>query len=160
MQIPPAPPPPPTADWSPSVRGTLWTAVFAANLPLPGLLGWIYTSYYGGTVGMLAAVVLLYAVGLALCVRTDGLGPVLIRGGTWVALGHIFPIMQLGAGVAALWLFDRAWMPERRTAEMEGKAFAVTVVTGMILAAATFVLGGGYFLLRSAPTTEQVEDYG
>jgi hypothetical protein len=158
MHIPPAPiADPPAAHrhhW-----GWYWSVAFAANLPIPAFLGWEYTAANGGLIGMSLAVVALYTVGLRLCATGPDLRRVLVRGAARSAACQLFPVPQLVAGIIALFAFNQVWRPEDGFgAEVRG--LVVTVMTGVPLALFAFLLGGGWGLLRTAPATEQAEDYG
>jgi hypothetical protein len=129
------------------------------NLPVAGLLGWEYTVTNGGFVGMYVGALLMYAVGFGLCATGPELRRTLIRGAAIIAGLQLFPVLQLAAGIVALLVFNQIWRPEDWFgANVRG--FVVTVMTGMPLGLLAFLLGGGMSLLRTAPPTEQVEDYG
>lgn len=163
MFPPPAPiPEPPTQEAGPSgLRwGLLWTLIFAGNLCLPLALGVRWTSIRGGEIGMLAAVAVLYAISLVLCLRGGELRPVLLVGAKWVFFGQFVPILQFAAGMAAILISNRIEWPGKDSFGAEVRGFAVTMMTGVLLGGAAFVFGGGLFRFRPTPRTEQVEDYG
>ena len=158
MHIPPAPiADPPAGDhrhW-----GWSWTFAFVANLPLPGAFGWQFTAHNGGVVGMVLAVAVLYAVGLGLCATGPALREVIVSGAVCTTALQLILLPHVVAGAVALFAFNQVWRPtDWFGAEVRG--FAVTMLTAVPIGLLAFLAGGGPRLLRAAPPTEQVADYG
>lgn len=86
----------------PPVRA--WTIVVAANLPVPLFLGvWITNAgSVSGKVGMACGVALIYWLGLRACHRARGAIAAVILGGWFVAASQLYPLLQIGAGLASL----------------------------------------------------------
>jgi hypothetical protein len=128
-------------------RAAEWTGLYAANLVIPLLIGRVATAY-GGGLGMLSAVVAVWAAGLVVCARTVRLSGILFYGAGVVALCQMVPVLQIVAGYFAL----RAWSAvggalDEGGVKSEVGGFAVTLMTAQPLLLAAFVFGGGHRLL-------------
>jgi hypothetical protein len=140
--------------------GLWWTCVFTANLPLLFVLGWEHTANRGGTVGMLLAVAGCYATGFFLCVCEGELRLALTRGGLWVALLQLIPVLHLGFGVVAVLIVGEFPLYPFNSTHRELRGFLLTVLTALPLLLAAFLTGGGLRLFRGPLNTDQTEDYG
>lgn len=121
-----------------------WAAVFALNLVIPGLLGWMSTAG-DGRIGMLLAIFCLLGSGFWTCSRAPGIGFALVVGGVAVALSQAIPVLQIVAGGAAF-AVGKALAFIEPAADLSGVTsatggFVVTLTTGGLLMAAALVAG-------------------
>jgi hypothetical protein len=122
-----------------------WVTVLAANLVLPAQLGWEVTRG-GGRLGLVAAVVLLWAAGHLLLARGPALGEPLVLGGVVTAAAQFFPVLQLMAGLTSLWVVERLTGPPEAhlpfgSGLTDAKAFAATILTAAQVAIVALVFG-------------------
>jgi hypothetical protein len=94
--------PPPRFDW---YRVRWWTFVFVANLPVPLLASW-GAVLEGGGVGLFGGLAILYLLGATVCALRWPIGRSLVQGGIVVALTQLFPMLQVGCGVLAVFIWD------------------------------------------------------
>jgi len=139
-----------------------WSAVFVANLFVPLPLGFLFTSTNGGSVGMFAAILVCWGVGLFFCVRPGRLGRMLIVGGSLVACTQMFIIPHIIVGLLALWVChvtaEAGHFPTTGFwAEVGG--FAATLLTAQLLFVAALWLGGVRRLFSEPPPTTESTDY-
>jgi hypothetical protein len=133
-----------TGQWR---RARDWTDVYVANVFLPLVIGGLVTSN-GGSLGMLCAVLTIWAVGLVVCTRAARLGRVLFAGGKVVAVCQLFPVLQVVSACCAFWAWNAVGGTLNRGGLMsEVGGFAVTLLTAQPLLLAAFVFGGGHRLL-------------
>jgi hypothetical protein len=138
-----------------------WTGVVVLNLPLPLMLGSAVT-HRDGYLGIGLAVLLCWVAGLFVCSQSSRHGPVIIRGGGWVALSQVFPIAQFVAGVGGVLFWEvvsGSGLPGAHGPVAVLGGFVVTLTTAAPLLFFAFVFGGGLGLLRAPPATEQTADY-
>ncbi len=132
-----------------------WAIVFLLNLPIPVFLGSSVVSGIGGYVGMAVGCCLWWGLGIRLCfgaqvrhVRATTVG------GLLVALSQFYPMLQLFAGMFAIFIVnlvvvDMGGGPGRLAMQNPLADFAIsttlTLLTGAILIAVA--LTGGHLLL-------------
>ncbi len=75
-----------------------WAVVFAANLIVPGFLGWMVTRE-GGKLGMLIGTILVFALGCRACFVSRRAMLTVVYGGWVVAASQLFPFLQMLAGM-------------------------------------------------------------
>lgn len=75
-----------------------WLVVFAINLPIPLWFGWSFAEG-DGRAGVIAALPLIFAIGIFGCGVARKVGLALVVGGVIVALSQFFPVLQIVAGV-------------------------------------------------------------
>lgn len=92
-----------STDWRRAAG--LWTAVFAANLPVLVAFA-VNVAAGGGWVGMLVAGVAYWLAGLVV-VQLEAVRPILLVGSAMVALTQIFPLLHVVAAVVAANLWER-----------------------------------------------------
>lgn len=133
-----------------------WFFVFALNLIVPALIGWQMTED-GGRIGMLAAGMLLLAVGYWICAVARQLGFALVVGGVAVALSQVFPILQMTAGIVSCALAEAMGLYSSGddvnplgTVAGDVGSFALTLITGGLLMAAALAVGLALRVLRAA----------
>ena len=124
-----------------------WTAVFAGNLLVPLILGWLVAGGPAGRVGLVLAVVVYWGLGLAACAGDGRRIRPLLAGGILVGISQLVPLAQIWAGMAALrfWstisgdpgtyddMYDPPWPMMR--------GFALTAATGAILLVLAELIG-------------------
>jgi hypothetical protein len=130
-----------------------WSLVYGANLVLPLPLS-LAVCGKGGQVGVMFGAGLVWAVGLIVCLRPGRLRGVLLRGASVVAWTQFCPVLQIGAGLLALWTGDE--VARSLNLQVEGPVaevgfFLVTLLTAQPLLLAAFVFGGGHRLLFDDP---------
>ena len=127
-----------------------WTGVFAANLVIPGIAAQGLSKPLD-LLGIGLGFTALWTLGAAICLRNNRLRPMLLVGGTAVAISQVIPILQLlasGIGVA----LGRVRLEPRGPgikqilpilAEGQPIALAIgTLITGVHLIAGALVIGG------------------
>jgi hypothetical protein len=141
-------------DGTPPTRA--WTAVVAANLPVPLYFGMIVTNA-GGKLGMACGVALIYWLGLRACRVARGAIIAVVHGGWVVAAFQIFPVLQMAAGTAGLSLASALGLARFHVAvdvDVVLGGFLATLATGAILIAVAAALGALRWLAtRSRPRT-------
>lgn len=118
-----------------------WSLVFVANLPVPLLCGLALTGW-GGRLGMLAAIGVLYIGGWESCRSYRRLASVIIAGGTLVALAQGYPLGHICAGTISIGIsrgLKLVSYGENISGALGG--CVVTLLTGEILLAAALVAG-------------------
>jgi hypothetical protein len=124
-----------------------WLVVCALNMIVPGWLGWQLTEH-GGRMGMLLAVLIIFAIGCCVCASARQIGFSLVVGGAAVALSQVLPVLQSLAGVAscafaeAVGLYfggDDTHLPAIVGGELGG--CVITLMTGGSLITAALVAG-------------------
>ena len=137
-----------------------WSGVFALNLLLPVPLGVWFTHEAGGMIGMLAAVLVCWLVGVAACYQLPRATRATTDGAIFVAMFQFFPICHVPLGVAAL----LAWgavagpaAPQSPGWQAELGGFGATVLTALPLVLMAWLLGGGPRLLF-APSVARTPD--
>jgi hypothetical protein len=121
-----------------------WTAVLLFNLIVPTLFAWSMTNN-DAKLGALIAVLVVAAAGYYFCFQKPLPILIAIRGGILVALTQVFPILHIVCGSLAL----QAWillgdMRKSSFQEMLSSipaGFLVTLMTGLLLIASSFVVG-------------------
>lgn len=121
-----------------------WMVVFALNMIMPGLLGWIVTSDQG-RLGMIAGALLMLCGGWTVCYYRPAIAAKTILGAVPIALSQLFPILQFIAGMIGFALADGLGLSIDDelvgpiTSELG--SLVVTVVTGSILITEAAVVG-------------------
>lgn len=111
-----------------------WPIVFGLNMIVPAMLGWNMTREQG-RMGMFAASGVLLALGWWVCLVKNALARRLIVGSLLTALSQFVPVLQIGAGVAAVALASQLELADIGFANAEN----VTELGGFVI---TFVVGG------------------
>ena len=138
-----------------------WSGVFAANLLLPLTVGvLITTGKGGGLIGMFAAVVVCWLVGLGGCYQMPRATEAVTVGGMYVAMFQLMPVFHLPAGFVAVLVWAEGvggplFQPPGWRAELSG--FAVTLLTALPLLFLAWVFGRGPRLLF-APSVARTSD--
>lgn len=83
-----------------------WTLVFVGNLPVPLIMGLVATRC-GGRIGLFGGMAAVYWVGVVLTGFRFRLGQPLTLGGVWVAVFQLLPVLHLGSGYLAWWVWGR-----------------------------------------------------
>jgi hypothetical protein len=135
-----------------SLQRVGWPLVFLANLPVPVRFGWGVTDW-GGRIGMIAAIGVLYVLGRESMRRVPGLDAMIIWGGTLIALSQFYPVIHILAGVVGI---RAAFLLRLVTTEWPGEAgmlagCIITLLTGGILMAIAVVAGLSNVVARMLP---------
>ena len=135
--------------------------MYAVNLFLPLTAGvWITTGKGGGLIGMLAAVVVGWLVGIGGCYQLPRTTEAVTVGGMYVAMFQLLPVLHLAAGTLAVVAWDQVvggspFEPPGWRAEVGG--FVVTLLTALPLMLIAWVFGRGPRLLF-APAVARTPD--
>ena len=139
-----------------------WTAVYAANLVLPLTVGVpMTTKSAGGLVGMLAALVVVWLVGVGGCYHLPRAAEAVAVGGMYVAMLQFLPCLHVAAlGVGLFgWVGVTGESPLRAPGwRSELGAFAVTLLTALFLLLVAWVFGGGPRLLFAPPVARTADE--
>jgi len=137
-----------------------WTLVFVLNLALPLPVGLSLTRE-GGVAGILVAVFVCWAVGLAGCYHLPRAARAATDGGILVAMFQVFPVVHFVVGIGAVFIWERvaghaAFRATGWRAELAG--FGVSVLTALPLLFVAWVLGGGPGLLFAGPVARTPDE--
>ena len=110
----------------------LWFGVYLVNMPIPIILALALVEG-AGTVGMAVGIVLVFGIGCGACVFARRLTIPVILGGLVVALGQLFPILQVMAGSIGMGM--------AKSGDEFLQGLVATIITGGILLTAATMLG-------------------
>ncbi|MCC9599758.1 hypothetical protein LOC67_04225 [Stieleria sp. JC731] len=117
-----------------------WSVILPINLIVPGLIamGMLAPT---GWIGVLPAVLAIYAIGLWVCYRHTNLAVRVTIGGSIVAFFQFVPILHLFAGIVGFEVvgatFDHGGGPSLGPVQ----AFAITLIVAAILLTVSVVIG-------------------
>jgi len=141
--------------------GLAWLIVFLANLPIPLMLGWIFTEKQG-RIGMALAIVLWWLMGHLVCRLSRGFDLALVTGGMLVGLTQFFPFLHLKAGAWSLFVGSKLGQvaafplghdsPGDFTVLTELGGFIATTLTGGILIAVALACGAVLRAITPGPS--------
>lgn len=137
-----------------------WTLVYVLNLLLPLPLGLWLTFERGGMIGMLAAVLVCWLVGVGGCYQLPRATRAVTDGAIVVGMFQVFPVCHLPVGAAAVIMWEGvAGYPTLRASgwREELGGFVVTLLTALPLLLGAWALGGGPGLLF-APSVARTPD--
>jgi hypothetical protein len=134
-----------------------WWVVGLANMILPLTLGVAIGGYVAASAAVPTATVMMIASTL-LIRRFPVLGRMTTAGGVLVALSQLFPIAQMCAGLAAIFVVEAIGLPGIDTLESKGGvdypvAFlmlsfvVITMITGSLLALLATTIGAFFRLI-------------
>ncbi|WP_149497880.1 hypothetical protein [Roseiconus lacunae] len=117
-----------------------WTVILPLNMIVPALMAVNLVSW-SGTGGILAAVTILYGLGLWCCVALPGLAVRVLLGGSIVAFSQFFPIIQVFAGVIALELAGIPFDDDYSKPIGPLQSFLITTTVASILLGISLLIG-------------------
>ncbi|MCA9050463.1 MAG: hypothetical protein KDA89_17120 [Planctomycetaceae bacterium] len=132
---------------SPTRGVIMWTALFAANLPLPVLFGCMIARG-PARLGMLSVMVLLYAGGAVLSYNRPTRSGWLFVGSAAVAISQLVPVLHIVSGAIAL---EAAVAVQVAGPDLKGPGTTDSIAAGVLLTAVT-----GTLLLSAAAVAGMV----
>lgn len=140
---------PSTFFQKPWVVQSAWFLAVAINLPMPLILGFDATADGVARLGMLIGIVMVYSIGVWICLHRAEVMWRLIVGSIFTALSQIWPILHMIVGLVAMGISKLIFDANREREQIEAipEVVLTTLLTGIGLILPSLVMGLIFLML-------------